>query len=224
VPSSRLLVAATTRWVLGLVVLGALFFGPAGTLHYWQAWAYLAVLFIPMSLVLAYLLRRDPALLERRLKAREAAPEQRTAVALSGVAIIAAMLVASLDRRFGWSHVPVPAVAVALVLVLLAYGLFFLVLRENSYASRVIEVGEGQQVISSGPYAVVRHPMYAAVVPMFLVTPVALGSWWGLLPASLVVPGMVLRILDEERQLEAGLAGYREYCGKVRYRLVPGVW
>lgn len=220
----RLFLTAATRWLLGIVVLGAMFFLPAGTVRYWQAWAYLAVLFIPMTLVLAYLLRRDPALLERRMKAKEAAPEQRTAVALSGVAIIAALLVSAFDRRFGWSHVPVPVVVVGLALVLLSYGSFFLVMRENSYASRVIEVAEGQSVISTGPYAVVRHPMYVATNVMFLATPIALGSWWGLIPAALVLPGMVLRILDEERQMLAGLPGYREYCEKVRYRQLPGIW
>lgn len=223
-PVSRLLVTAATRWVLGLVVLGALFFIPAGTFHYWQAWAYLGVLFIPMTLALAYLLRRDPALLERRLKAREAAPEQRAAIALSGVAIIGTLLVAALDRRFGWSHVPVPVTVVGLGLVLVSYGLFFLVLRENSYASRVIEVSEAQRVISTGPYAVVRHPMYVATNAMFLATPLALGSWWALVPAVLVLPGMVWRILDEEKQLREGLPGYREYCEKVRWRQVPGLW
>lgn len=222
--ASRLLATAATRWVLGLVILGAIFFLPAGTLRYWQAWAYLAVLFIPMTLTLAYLLRRDPALLERRLKAKESASEQRWAVALSGAAIIAALLVSAFDRRFGWSHVPVPVEVVALLLVLLSYGMFFLVIRENSFASRVIEVAEGQPVISTGPYAVVRHPMYVAVHVMFLATPLALGSWWGLVPAALVVPGMVVRILDEEKQLREGLPGYREYCEKVRWRQVPGVW
>lgn len=136
--ASRLLLTAATRWVLGLVTLGALLFLPAGTWHYWQAWVYLAVLFIPMTLALAYLLRHDPALLERRLKAKEAAPEQRLAIALAGGAILASLLVAALDRRFGWSPVPVPVVVVALSLVLLSYALFFLVLRENSFASRVI--------------------------------------------------------------------------------------
>lgn len=221
---SHLLATAATRWLLGLVILGALFFLPAGTLRYWQAWAYLGVLFIPMTFVLAYLLRRDPALLERRLKAKEAAPEQRLAIALTGVALVAALLVAALDRRFGWSHVPVPVVVVALGLVLLSYGLFFLVIRENSFASRVVEVAEDQPVISSGPYAVVRHPMYVATNVMFLASPVALGSWWGLVPAVLVLPGMVLRILDEEQQLREGLPGYAEYCEKVRWRQVPGVW
>lgn len=222
--SRRLVLAAATRWVLGAVILGALFFVPAGTWRYWQAWAWLGTLFVPMSLVLVYLARRDPALLERRLKARESAHEQRVAVVLAGVALVASLLVASLDRRFGWSHVPVPVVVAALVLVLLSYGLFFLVMRENSYASRVIEVAEGQQVISTGPYAVVRHPMYVAANLMYLVTPLALGSWWALIPAVLVLPGMILRILDEERQLRAQLPGYAEYCTRVRWRLVPGIW
>lgn len=221
---SRLLATAAVRWVLGVAFFGAIFFVPAGTLRYWQAWAYMGVLFLPMIFTLAYLLRHDPALLERRLRAKEAASEQRWAVALSGVSILAAMLVSAFDRRLGWSHVPVPVVVVALLLVLLSYGAFFLVIRENSYASRVIEIAEGQQVISTGPYALVRHPMYTAVHVMFLATPLALGSWWGLVPAALVIPSMVLRILDEEKQLREGLPGYREYCQTVRWRLIPGVW
>jgi protein-S-isoprenylcysteine O-methyltransferase Ste14 len=225
VPSvSRLLLTAATRWVLGAATLGVLLFLPAGSWDYWQAWAYLATLFTPMTFVLVYLLRHDPELLERRLKAKEPVAAQRLAVSLGGVGILGSLLVAGLDQRFGWSHVPVAVVVAALVVVLLGYGLFFLVLRENSYAARVVEVAEGQRVISTGPYGVVRHPMYVAVILMFLATPVALGSWWALVPAALLLPGMVLRTLDEEAQLRTGLPGYAEYCAKVRHRLIPGVW
>lgn len=222
--TSRLVVAAVTRAVLGFGVFGALLLLPAGTLRYWQAWAYMGVLFAPMTLVLAYLVRHDRALLERRLKAKEEAPQQWVALTVSGSAIVATLVVAGLDRRLGWSHVPVPVVVAGLGVVLLSYGLFFLVMRENSFASRVIEVSEEQRVIASGPYAVVRHPMYVAVNAMYLATPLALGSWWALVPAVIVVPGLVLRILDEEAQLREGLPGYREYCEKVRWRQVPGVW
>lgn len=221
---SHLLRAALVRWLLGIVTLAALLCIAAGTLRYWQAWAYLGGLFLPMSVMLAYFLRHDPALLERRMKTKESAPEQRMAMAVSAVSILGELVVAGLDRRFGWSQVPVPVVLLGLALVLVGYGSFFFVLRENSFASRVVEVQEGQQVISTGPYAMVRHPMYVAAIVMYLATPLALGSWWALVPATLLLPGMVLRILDEEKQLREQLPGYPEYCEEVRHRLVPGVW
>jgi protein-S-isoprenylcysteine O-methyltransferase Ste14 len=220
----RLLVTVVTRWLLATVVFGALLFLPAGTWDYWQGWAYFAALMVPMTFALVYFLRRDPAMVERRMKMEERATVQRVALALAGVGIYGSVLVAGLDRRFGWTHVPLPVVVIALVLVPLGYGLMLLVMRENSYASRVIEVTEGQRVISTGPYAVVRHPMYAGGIVMFLATPLALGSWLGLVPCVLMVAGLILRIVDEEKQLRAGLPGYVEYCEKVRHRLIPGVW
>lgn len=220
----RLVRVALVRWLLGALVLGGLLFGPAGTLHYWQAWAYLATLFVPMTLVLGYLLRHDPALLERRMRTKENAATQRAAVALASVPMLAVFVVAGLDRRLGWSTVPVPVVVAALIVVLLGYALFVVVLRENSYLSRVVEVVEGQQVIRTGPYAIVRHPMYVATNLMYLASAPALGSWWALVPALLIVPGMILRILDEEKQLREGLPGYREYCEAVRWRQIPGLW
>lgn len=220
----RLVRVALVRWLLGALVLGGLLFGPAGTLHYWQAWAYLATLFVPMTLVLGYLLRHDPALLERRMRTKENAATQRAAVALASVPMLALFVVAGLDRRLGWSTVPVPVVVAALIVVLLGYALFVVVLRENSYLSRVVEVVEGQQVIRTGPYAIVRHPMYVATNLMYLASAPALGSWWALVPALLIVPGMILRILDEEKQLREGLPGYREYCEAVRWRQIPGLW
>lgn len=220
----RLVRVALVRWLLGALVLGGLLFGPAGTLHYWQAWAYLATLFVPMTLVLGYLLRHDPALLERRMRTKENAATQRAAVALASVPMLALFVVAGLDRRLGWSTVPAPVVVAALIVVLLGYALFVVVLRENSYLSRVVEVVEGQQVIRTGPYAIVRHPMYVATNLMYLASAPALGSWWALVPALLIVPGMILRILDEEKQLREGLPGYREYCEAVRWRQIPGLW
>lgn len=202
----------------GLLVL------PAGTLAYWEAWVYLAILLIPMTLTAAYLLARDPELLERRMRAKEKDAAQSKIVAFSAVFFLAALLIPGFDRRFGWSHVPLLAVLAADLFVLAGYGLFILVLRENRSASRIIEVEAGQRVVTTGPYAVVRHPMYTAVTLMALATPIALGSWWAFVPVPLLVAVLVARIQNEERLLANELTGYREYMRTTSYRLIPGVW
>jgi protein-S-isoprenylcysteine O-methyltransferase Ste14 len=212
------------RLLSAVLVLPALLVLPAGTLAYWQAWVYLAVLLVPTTATAAYLLWRDPELLERRLQAREKDAAQGRIVALAGLIFILVILIPAFDRRFGWSAVPVPAVLLADLLVFAGYGLFVLVLRENRSASRIIEVQEGQRVVTTGPYSIVRHPMYVAVLAMGLGTPVALGSWWAIIPALLLMPVLVARIRNEERLLTLGLAGYREYVKMTRYRLVPGIW
>jgi protein-S-isoprenylcysteine O-methyltransferase Ste14 len=220
----QLAVTALLRLVGGFIVLPALLVLPAGTLAYWEAWVYLAIILIPMALTVAVLLSRDPELLERRMRAREKDPAQRRIVARAGVLFLAIISIAGFDRRFGWSHMPVVAVLLADFLVLIAYGLFIRVLQENRSASRIIEVESGQRVVATGPYAVVRHPMYAAVTVMGLATPVALGSWWALIPALLLVPVLAARIRNEERVLATELTGYREYMRTTSYRLIPGVW
>lgn len=216
--------AAGRRVSAAFAVLGLMLFAAAGTLRFWQAWAYLALLLALVAGVLRYLMRRDPALLERRMRLREKAPEQRRIVARSVAVLLALFLVPGLDRRFGWSSVPVAAVLAADALVVLGYLLFLRVLRENPYASRIVEVEEGQRVVTTGPYAVVRHPMYVAVLLIYVATPLALGSFWGLAPAALIPGVLVARILSEERLLREKLDGYRAYAERTRYRLVPGVW
>jgi protein-S-isoprenylcysteine O-methyltransferase Ste14 len=213
-----------SRYVLGLIVVGLLLFAPAGSLDYWEAWLYIAVIFAPMLFVLAYLLRNDPALLERRMMYKEKEAAQKKIIGWSAAIYLIGFLTPGFDHRFGWSDVPWELSAAADTVVFLGYVLFFLVLRENSYASRVVKVEAGQKVISSGPYAVVRHPMYLATIVMFLATPVALGSYWALLPFLLLPPFLVLRIRGEEKFLEKELPGYLEYTQKVRYRLIPYVW
>jgi protein-S-isoprenylcysteine O-methyltransferase Ste14 len=208
----------------GGLALAALFFGTAGTLHYWQAWLYLAVLFIPMTFVLVYLLRRDPDLLERRIRAHEPRSRQRAVVSVASIIILLAFVLPGLDQRFGWSEVSVPMVAAADLFVLVGYGSFFLVLRENSYAARTVEVEAGQQVVTTGPYRVVRHPMYLAITVMYLASPLALGSAWAILPALLLPFMLAARICDEERLLTDNLPGYREYQAATKYRLAPGIW
>ena len=221
---SELLRMVLVRFGGGVVVLGGIFFGTAGTFAYWEGWLFLAVLFLPMLGALVYLFRRDPALLERRMRTREQETQQRWIIGLSMIAFLFAYVLPGLDYRFGWSHVPVWLVWVAAVIVLLGYGLFFLVMRENSYASRVVEVNTGQKVIDTGPYAIVRHPMYVAALLMFLAGPLALGSYWALIPSLLTIWVFVARILNEEMVLVRDLPGYPAYMQRVRFRLVPGVW
>jgi len=197
---------------------------PAGTLAYWQAWLYLAILIVPMVLAFVYFLKHDPELLERRMRTREQRSEQRAVIKAMSLFFIVVFLVPGFDQRFGWSSVPVAIVLVTDLVVLLAYGLFLLVLRENSYAARTIAVDEGQKVIDTGPYAIVRHPMYVAVLVMYGLAPLALDSYWALIPAAGIVPLLVWRIVDEEKALTSDLAGYAEYCERVRYRLIPRIW
>lgn len=220
----QLAAKALVRFVAGFIILLAVLFLPAGTVVYWEAWVYMAVVFVPMTLVLAHLLANNPELLERRLRTREKDAKQALIVKLGSVCWLVALLLPGFDRRFGWSHVPVAAVVVANVLVLLGYGLFILVLRENRYASRIVEVEQGQRVVTTGPYAIVRHPMYLGVLAMFLFTPVALGSWWAVIPALPLVAVLVARIRNEEQLLAKDLEGYRDYAQTTRYRLIPRVW
>lgn len=216
--------AIAVRFLGALAVVGLLLFLPAGTLDYWEAWVYCGILFIPMLAILRYILKHDPAILERRMRMREKEAPQRRIVAGGTILFFAAILIPGLDHRFGWSFLPLPVVLAADAIVFLGYLLFFLVLRENSYASRVVEVEQGQKVISTGPYAIVRHPMYLAITLMFLATPVALGSIWALIPFLFIPAVLVFRILNEEKVLLRDLPGYGEYRQKVRYRMIPRVW
>jgi len=206
------------------IVLCLMFFVPAGTLDYWQAWLYMAVIFIPAAFVVMYFLKKDPAFLERRLSTREKEAKQQLIIKLAIPIFIIGFLLPGLDRRFGWSHVPFEFVVAANVIVFLSYMLIFLVFKENSYASRTVQVEKGQKVISTGPYSIIRHPMYLGSLFMYLATPIALGSYWALPPFLLMIPVFVFRILNEEEVLKRELPGYKEYCKKVKYGLVPFVW
>jgi protein-S-isoprenylcysteine O-methyltransferase Ste14 len=223
IDSRELKSIAARRFVVGLIVLGALFFIPAGTFGFWEAWGYLAVLFVPMALVFTYLMRNDRELLERRLRMKEKEEKQKAIQKVGVVLYLIGFLLPGLDMRLGWSSVPLPVVIVADVVVLLGYLFFFFVLRANSFASRVIEVHERQRVITTGPYALVRHPMYLAISLMMIFTPLALGSVWALIPFALANVLLVARIRNEEEVLSRDLPGYREYMDRTRYRLMPGI-
>ena len=213
--------------IIGLVVFGILIFGPAGTLAYWQGWAFIAVFSISTTIIGVYLALKDPALLERRMKvgpAAETRPAQKIIISLSFMVFLVLVVASALDHRFGWSHVPAWISVLGNVLVALGLMIDLRVFRENSYGASTIERMDGQQVIATGPYALVRHPMYAGVLIMVLGIPLALGSWWGLLIVPATIPILQLRIFDDEKMLRSELAGYGAYADRVRYRLVPGLW
>ena len=213
-----------SRYLMAFFVLAAMFFIPAGTLAYWEAWLYLAILFIPMFFVGLWLLKNDPELLERRMRFREKETTQKRVINFSLIWFLLAFVLPGFDYRFGWSNVPLWVVLAAALLVLLGYFMVFWVFRENSYASRVIEVAQGQQVIDTGPYAFVRHPMYAGSIVLYVFSPLALGSWWAMISALPIIPLLIVRILNEEEILLRDLPGYAAYRQKVRFRLLPGVW
>ncbi len=220
----QLLNLVFSRVIVAIPVIFGILFIPAGTLNYWEAWVYLAVLFLPMGFVLSYLLKNSPDLLERRMKLREEKGPQKLIVSASAFVILLAFILPGFDQRYGWSQVPAWLVIAADGCVLLGYALIIWVFRTNRFASRVIEVAENQQVISSGPYALVRHPMYVGTILMYALSPLALGSYWAVLPGLLIIPTLVARILNEEQSLVKDLAGYGEYMQRVRYRLFPGIW
>jgi protein-S-isoprenylcysteine O-methyltransferase Ste14 len=208
-------------------IMSALLFVTAGTIRYWQGWVYLLLFFGLSSIITADLLRHDPALLERRMKGgptAEQRPVQRFIMLMASLGFIGLLVVPALDYRFGWSDVPLPLILAGDALFAVGFGLIGRVYRENTYTSATIEVAEGQQVISTGPYAVVRHPMYASAMLYVIGTPLALGSCWGLLAFVFMLPFLLWRLVDEERLLARELPGYTDYQRKVRYRLVPFVW
>lgn len=212
------------RTVISLVIVAAFLFLPAGSLRYWQGWAFMAVWFLPMIIASPYFLKNDPQLVERRLQTKEKSKEQKTIIRLAQPIVFVNLLVPGLDYRFGWSHVPLWLTIVSEALVLTGYVITFWVMKENSFASRTVQVMEGQRVITTGPYRLVRHPMYFGAVLMLLFTPMALGSWWALPGFVLVGVLIVLRLLNEESVLSKELPGYSEYCLQTRYRLIPLVW
>jgi protein-S-isoprenylcysteine O-methyltransferase Ste14 len=219
------------RTILGfaflMLVLALVLFLPAGSLSFWLAWVYLADFALCTILITAYLIKNDRELLEGRVRAGPAAETQRSQQIIQGLAslsFIGMFVVAGLDFRFGWSNVPPALSLIADGFVALGFYIVFLVFRENSYTRATIEVSAEQTVISSGPYSLVRHPMYAGASVLVLCTPIALGSWVGVPFALLLILVVVVRLLDEERFLAANLGGYEEYRRKVRYRLIPFIW
>ena len=215
---------AMVKFLSGLLLVGTLLFLPAGTWDYWQAWLLIGILFVPMFLAGLVLMKKNPELLRKRLNAKEEQAEQKTVIALSGLMFLAVFVLAGLNRRFGWCLLPDWAVWAAAAVFLLAYALYAEVLRENAYLSRTIEVQEGQKVVDTGLYGVVRHPMYTVTLFLFLSMPLVLACPYSFAVMLVYIPIIVKRIRNEEAVLEKGLEGYAEYKQRVRYRLVPGLW
>ena len=220
----KLLINALTKFTAGLIMVALLLFLPAGTIRYPGGLLFLCLLFVPMLILGILMLARARDLLRKRLDVKEKQGTQKGVVAVMGLIFLGGFILAGLDFRFGWSKVPLPVIIVASVLFLVGYALYAEVMRENAYLSRTIKVEEGQTVISTGLYGIVRHPMYTASTVMFLALPLILGSWYALIPFALYPVIMIVRICGEERLLTAELAGYEEYKRKVRYRLIPFIW
>lgn len=221
---SKLLFTVISRLIAGVLMFALLFFLPAGTWRYWQAWMYIGILIIPMFFVLAYFMKHDPALLERRMKMREERKEQRKIIQVSGLAFVLAYILPGFDIRYGWSNVPAWVCILAALMVFLSYMLVFRTMQVNSFLSRVIEVAEGQKVIDTDVYSIVRHPMYVGMIILYVLSPLVLGSYWALIPALTIIPVIIARIADEENALEQELPGYKAYKQKVKFRLIPFIW
>ncbi len=209
------------------IVIGLLLFVPAGTINYWQAWIFLAVFFGASAIITGYLMRKDPALLQRRMAGgptAEKEPAQKIIMLFASIGFIGLLVVPALDRRFGWSHVPLVLEIIGNLLIAIGFLIIFFVFKVNTFTASTIEIAEGQKVISTGPYAIVRHPMYAGGLLYCLGIPLALGSWWGFAPFGMMLPVLIWRLFDEEHLLTKNLPGYAEYCAKVKWRLVPGVF
>ena len=220
----KLFISALTKFLIGLLLVGLLIFLPAGTLAYPGGLLFLCLLFVPMLLMGIVMLARARDLLAKRLDAKEKQAAQKGVQSLAGLVFMAGFVLAGLDFRFGWSDMPLPVVIAASLTFLIGYGLYAEVMRENAYLSRTVKVEEGQTVISTGLYGIVRHPMYLASVLMFLSIPLVMGSWYALIPFAFYPLLMVVRILDEEKLLTAELSGYEEYKRKVKFRLIPFIW
>jgi protein-S-isoprenylcysteine O-methyltransferase Ste14 len=209
------------------VVMGVLIFGSAGTIAYWQGWSYLTIFFTASALTTWYLMEKDPALLERRMSGgptAEKRPIQKFIMLGASVAFIALLVVPALEYRFKGTSMPVALTLIGDLLVAIGFYLIFLVYRENTFTSATIEVAANQKVISTGPYASVRHPMYASASLYLFGTPLALGSLWGFVPLGMMIPFLIWRMFDEERFLAKNLPGYTDYQTRVRHRLIPFVW
>lgn len=220
----KLLCQALVKFTIGIILVGLLLFLPAGSFAYMNGWLFIAMLFIPMLTLGVVLFIKAPELLEKRLNAREEENTQKWLVVLSAFMFVGGFSVAGFDYRFEWTRVPAFVTVSASVILLVAYALYAEVMRENAYLSRTVEVQENQKIVDTGLYRIVRHPMYAVTLWLFLAIPLVLGSWLSLLCFLPYIAVIIVRIVNEEKVLEAGLSGYTEYKKRVKYRLFPFIW
>ena len=220
----KLFFQALTKFIVGLAIVMALLFIPAGMLSYWQAWLFIGILFVPMLIMGIVLMYRDPELLRKRVDVKEKEDEQKSVIIMSGLMFVAMFVMAGLNYRFGWWILPDWLVITAAIVFLLGYVMYAEVMRENAWLSRAVEVQENQQVVDTGLYGIVCHPMYTATLLLFLSIPLVLASPWSFVIMLLYVPILVKRIHNEEKVLKQELSGYDEYLQRIRYRLIPFIW
>lgn len=220
----KLILSALAKFTVGLAFVIALLFLPAGSFGYANGWLFIGLLFIPMLILGIVLLIKSPKLLEKRIDAKEKEVTQKGVLAVAALLFVGGFVVAGLDHRFGWSYVPGWVVIAASIVLLVSYILYAEVMRENAYLSRTVEVQDGQKVVDTGLYGIVRHPMYAVTIWLFLSIPIVLGSWWSLLCFLPYIAVIAVRIMNEEKVLEQGLEGYTEYKKRVKYRIIPFIW
>jgi protein-S-isoprenylcysteine O-methyltransferase Ste14 len=220
----ELLKIALIKFILGVVGVGAILFVSAGTFAWWNAWVFMAVLFLPMTAVGIILYIKEPELLEKRLKMNETEKEQKMMIKISTLLMLVGYILPGIDFRYGWSHVPLALVIISFILIVLGYGLFAYVLKTNAYASRTVNIQDNQKLIDYGPYKIVRHPLYTASILVFVISPLALGSWFGFIVMLFYPILLKTRIENEEEVLTNGLEGYKEYKKAVKWRLFPHIW
>ncbi|MBQ4130990.1 MAG: isoprenylcysteine carboxylmethyltransferase family protein [Clostridia bacterium] len=220
----KLLFSAIFKFLCGFIMVCLLIFLPAGSMNFFNGWIFITLLFVPMLILGIVMFIKSPELLKSRLDAKEKGKTQKNVVAFSAIIFIVGFVVAGLDFRFGLSDVPLIVVMISSVVLLVSYALYAEVMRENEYLSRTIKVVDNQKVVDTGFYRIVRHPMYAVTLLLFLSIPLVLGSWWSFLCFLLYIPVIVVRILNEEKILEEQLEGYKEYKTRIKYRLIPFVW
>lgn len=209
---------------LAFVFMAAPLMLTAGTLRYWHGWVFIGIMLVSAALIMTYFLKRSPEFLERRMSFKEKETNQKTIIKIATILFLFGFLIPGFDFRFGWSSVPLWLVITSNLIIIAGFYITFLAFKENPYAARTVEVFKGQKVIETGPYSIVRHPMYAGVIPMYFFMALSLGSYWAIIPFSLTCVIVVIRALEEEKLLKKDLPGYKEYCEKVRYRLIPFVW
>jgi protein-S-isoprenylcysteine O-methyltransferase Ste14 len=220
----QIFIKAIVRLLMGFLFLSLLIFIPAGTLHFFNGWLFIAGLLFPMISVLTYLIIKDPELLEKRINLKEKEEEQKKYVKLSILIFVIAYIIPGLDYRFGWSDVPLWLVIGSLILMLTGYAMFIIVMMQNRYASRVIEIQKEQRLIDTGLYTIVRHPMYLAATILYLTSSLVLGSYYTLIPMAFLPFLLGYRIINEEKVLRKGLPGYEKYMEKTKYRMIPFIW
>ena len=223
--TKNLLLQATGKFTFIFILLGLCFFLSAGTMLFWEAWLFIGFFFVMALIILRFMVKNDPDLLRRRLKREEKRSEQKIIHKAANIILLIIILLPGFDRRWNWSAVPIWLVLVSDVIFALGYLMLFRVLKENSFASRTVQVEQKvQKVITTGPYSLVRHPMYTSIILMFGIMPLALGSYWGLIPLPIFMLSMVFRIRDEEKMLCEELEGYKDYMQKTKYRIIPFIW